>query len=86
MNSALPQSGNLFELDAIAACYVGGVSAGGGIGTVIGVVVGALVMATINNGMIIMNMGNHWQYVVKALVLVFAVFYDVYNRRKSGLG
>ncbi|MCL2209009.1 MAG: sugar ABC transporter permease [Treponema sp.] len=86
MNSALPQAGNLFELDAIAACYVGGVSAGGGIGTVIGVVVGALVMATINNGMILMNLGNHWQYVVKALVLVLAVFYDVYNRRKSGLG
>jgi len=86
MNSALPQAGNLFELDAIAACYVGGVSAGGGIGTVIGVVVGGLVMATINNGMILMNLGNHWQYVVKALVLVFAVFYDVYNRRKSGLG
>ena len=86
MNSALPQAGNLFELDAIAACYVGGVSAGGGIGTVIGVVVGGLVMAAINNGMILMNLGTHYQYVVKALVLVLAVFYDVYSRRKSGLG
>jgi len=86
MNSALPQAGNLFELDTIAACYIGGVSAGGGIGTVIGVIIGGLVMAAINNGMILMNLGTHYQYVVKALVLVLAVFYDVYNRRKAGLG
>ena len=86
MGTALPQAGNLFELDAIADCYIGGVSAGGGIGTVIGVIVGGLVMATINNGMILMNLGAHYQYIVKALVLVLAVFYDVYNRRKSGLG
>jgi len=86
MNSALPQAGNLFELDTIAACYIGGVSAGGGIGTVIGVIVGGLVMAAINNGMILMNLGTHYQYVVKALILVLAVFYDIYNRRKAGLG
>ncbi|MDR2717367.1 MAG: sugar ABC transporter permease [Treponema sp.] len=86
MNSALPQTGNLFELDAIAACYIGGVSAGGGIGSVIGVVVGGLVMCTINNGMILMNLGTHYQYVVKALILLLAVFYDVYTRRKAGLG
>jgi len=86
MNSALPQAGNLFELDAIAACYIGGVSAGGGIGTVIGVVVGGLVMSAINNGMILMNLGAHYQYVVKALILLLAVFYDVYSRRKAGLG
>ena len=86
MNTALPQTGNLFELDAIAACYIGGVSAGGGIGTVVGVIVGALVMAAINNGMILMNLGTHYQYIVKALILVLAVFYDIYNRRKSGLG
>ena len=86
MNSALPQAGNLFELDTIAACYVGGVSAGGGIGTVIGVIVGGLVMSMINNGMILMNLGQHYQYVVKALILLLAVFYDVYSRRKAGLG
>jgi putative multiple sugar transport system permease protein len=56
MNSALPQAGNLFELDAIAACYIGGVSAGGGIGSVIGVIVGGLVMSAINNGMSLMNL------------------------------
>jgi len=86
MNSALPQAGNLFELDAIAACYIGGVSAGGGIGTVIGVIVGGLVMSAINNGMSLMNLGAHYQYVVKALILLLAVFYDVYTRRKAGLG
>ena len=86
MNSALPQAGNLFELDTIAACYIGGVSAGGGIGSVIGVIVGGLVMAAINNGMILMNLGNHYQYVVKALILLLAVFYDIYTRRKAGLG
>ena len=86
MNSALPQAGNLFELDAIAACYIGGVSAGGGIGTVIGVVVGGLVMSAINNGMLLMNLGTYYQYVVKALILLLAVFYDIYTRRKAGLG
>ena len=85
MNSALPQAGNLFELDAIAACYIGGVSAGGGIGTVIGVIVGGLVMSAINNGMSLMNLGTHFQYVVKALILLLAVFYDIYTRRKAGL-
>jgi putative multiple sugar transport system permease protein len=86
MNSALPQAGNLFEMDAIAACYIGGVSASGGIGSVIGVIVGGLVMSAINNGMSLMNLGTHYQYVVKALILLLAVFYDVYTRRKLGLG
>jgi putative multiple sugar transport system permease protein len=86
MNSALPQAGNLFEMDAIAACYIGGVSASGGIGTVIGVIVGGLVMSAINNGMSLMNLGQHWQYVVKAAVVLLAVLYDVYTRRKAGLG
>jgi putative multiple sugar transport system permease protein len=86
MNSALPQAGNLFELDAIAACYIGGVSAGGGIGTVVGVVVGGLVMGSINNGMLLMNLGTHYQYVVRASIVLLAVFYDVYTRRKAGLG
>ena len=85
MNSALPQAGNLFELDAIAACYIGGVSAGGGIGSVIGVIVGGFVMSSINNGMVLMNLGTHYQYVVRALILLFAVFFDVYTRKKAGL-
>jgi putative multiple sugar transport system permease protein len=86
MNSALPDAGNLFELDAIAACYIGGVSAGGGIGSVVGVIVGGLVMCFINNGMSLMNMAPYSQYIVKASILILAVFYDVYSRRKAGLG
>lgn len=85
MNSALPQAGNNFELDAIAACFIGGASTAGGIGTVIGAITGALVMAVINNGMSLMNIGAPWQYVVKSSVLLLAVLYDIYTRRKSGL-
>jgi putative multiple sugar transport system permease protein len=86
MNSSLPNAGNLFELDAIAACYIGGVSASGGIGSVVGVIVGGLVMCAINNGMSLKNLGTDYQYVVKASILLLAVFYDVYTRRKAGLG
>ncbi|SIQ39112.1 putative multiple sugar transport system permease protein [Alkalispirochaeta americana] len=85
MNSALPQAGQLFELDAIAACFIGGASASGGIGTIVGAIIGGLVMGVINNGMSLMNIGADWQYVVKALVLLLAVFYDIYTRRKAGL-
>lgn len=85
MNSALPQAGQMFELDAIAACFIGGASASGGIGTIIGAIVGGLVMGVINNGMSLMNIGADWQYVVKALVALFAVFYDIYTRKKAGL-
>jgi putative multiple sugar transport system permease protein len=86
MNSALPQAGTGFEMDAIASCYIGGVSASGGIGTVGGVIIGALIMCAINNGMSLMNLGAAWQQVVRAIILLLAVFYDVYTRRKAGLG
>jgi len=86
MNSALPQAGNQFEMDAIAACYIGGAASSGGIGTTIGAITGGLVMGVINNGMSLMNIGADWQYVVKASILLLAVFYDIWSRRKSGLG
>lgn len=86
MNSALPQAGNGFELDAIAACFIGGASTSGGIGTIIGAITGGLVMASINNGMSLMNFAPAWQYVVKSSVLLLAVLYDIYTRRKAGLG
>jgi putative multiple sugar transport system permease protein len=85
MNTALPQAGQQFEMDAIAACYIGGVSASGGIGTVGGVIIGGLIMSAINNGMLLMNLGAAWQQVVKAVIVLLAVLYDVYTRRKAGL-
>jgi len=86
MNTALPQAGQSFELDAVASCFIGGAATSGGIGTIIGAIIGGLVMAAINNGMSLMNIAAQWQYVVKATVLLLAVLYDIYTRRKSGLG
>lgn len=85
MNSALPDAGKDFELEAIAACFIGGAATTGGIGTIIGAIMGGLVMGTINNHMSIMNIGANWQYVVKALVLLLAVWYDMFARKKAGV-
>ena len=84
MNSASPSTGTLFELEAIAASYVGGVSAKGGIGTVTGAVIGALVIASINNCMSLRNAAVWQQYMVKGVVLVIAVLFDIMTRKKKG--
>ena len=68
------------ELDAIAACVVGGTSMSGGIGRIPGVVVGALVMASLDNGMSLINLENFWQFIVKGLVLIFAVWADTQRK------
>jgi putative multiple sugar transport system permease protein len=83
LNSATPNAGTGFELDVIAACFIGGASASGGIGKVIGAVVGAFVIGVLNNGMSIMGLGIDWQQVIKGLVLLAAVFFDVYNKSKT---
>lgn len=83
LNSATPKAGNGFELDVIAAVFIGGASASGGIGTVIGAIIGAFVMGVMNNGMSILGVNIDWQQVIKGLVLVAAVFFDVYNKNKS---
>lgn len=84
LNAASPQSGLNFELDAIAACFIGGASAYGGIGTVVGSIIGALVMGVLNNGMSILGIGSDVQQIVKGLVLLFAVAFDVLSKKKSG--
>ena len=86
LNSSTPNAGDGMELDVIAAVFIGGASAQGGIGTVIGAVVGAFLIGVLNNGMSIMGLGIDWQKVVKGLVLLAAVFFDVYNKNKSGSG
>ncbi len=83
LNSATPSAGNSFELDVIAACFIGGVSASGGVGKVMNVVIGALFMGVMNNGMSLIGLGIFWQQVVKGLVLLAAVYVDVYQKRKG---
>ena len=83
LNCAAPSAGMSFELDAIAACYIGGASATGGIGTIVGAVVGGLVMGTLNNGMSILGIGIDWQQMIKGLVLLAAVAFDIYNQSKK---
>jgi putative multiple sugar transport system permease protein len=83
LNTATPKAGVGFELDVIAACFIGGASASGGVGRVLGAVIGAFVMGVMNNGMSILGIGIDYQQVIKGLVLLAAVFVDVYNKRKS---
>ena len=83
VGSASPDAGSYMELDAIAACVIGGTSLMGGRGTVSGAVVGALIMASLDNGMSLLNVENYTQYIVKGAVLVAAVGFDMLGRRKS---
>ncbi len=82
LNSATPKAGGGFELDVIAAVFIGGASMTGGSGKIIGVVVGALIMGVMNNGMSILGIGIDYQQVIKGLVLLAAVIFDVYNKNK----
>ena len=82
LNSATPKAGGGFELDVIAAVFIGGASMSGGVGKIIGVVVGALIMGVMNNGMSILGIGIDYQQVIKGLVLLAAVIFDVYNKNK----
>lgn len=84
MNSAQPGAGNMFELDAIAACFIGGASTTGGIGRIGGALAGGLIMAIMSNGMQLMGASTSTQQIVKGLVLLLAVAFDVYNKRRSG--
>jgi putative multiple sugar transport system permease protein len=83
LQSATTTAGQLFELDAIAAAYVGGVSAAGGVGSIFGSLIGALVMISLTSGMNLMGVDANLQYVVRGLVLVAAVIFDVTTRRSG---
>jgi len=84
VNSAQPGAGNMFELDAIAACFIGGAAVTGGVGRVTGAMVGGLIMAVMSNGMQLMGAAQSTQQIVKGLVLLLAVAFDVYNKRRAG--
>lgn len=84
LNSATPSAGVNFELEAIAASFVGGASASGGVGTVFGAIIGALVLGVLNNGMSLIGVDNNIQLVIKGLVLLAAVAFDVINKRRTG--
>lgn len=85
MNAAQPAAGNMFELDAIAACFIGGASTTGGVGRVQGAMIGGLIMAVMSNGMSLMSVSQSWQQVVKGLVLLLAVAFDIWNKRRASV-
>jgi putative multiple sugar transport system permease protein len=82
--SAVAGAGNFYELDAIAACFIGGTSVSGGVGKISGAVTGAFLIGVINQGLSIMGVDPAWQNVIKGLVLIAAVTFDLMNRRRSG--
>jgi putative multiple sugar transport system permease protein len=83
LNTATPKAGFAVELDVIAAVFIGGASMSGGVGKIVGAVVGAFIMGVMNNGMSIMGIGIDYQQVIKGLVLLAAVIFDVYNKQKQ---
>ena len=83
MNVATPKAGTGFELDAIAACYVGGASVSGGAGTIGGALIGCFVIAILNNGMSMMGVSADWQQTVKGLVILAAVAFDMIPKAKK---
>lgn len=86
LNLAGPKAGDGFELEAISAAFIGGAAVQGGVGTIGGAIIGGLIIGVLNNGMSIMGIGIEWQQAVKGLVLLLAVAFDVYNKRRSGNG
>jgi len=83
LNAGTPTAGMNMELDAIAAAVIGGTSMSGGSGKVTGAIMGAFFMASIDNGMSMMNVDAYWQYIVKGIILVAAVWFDIYSNEKS---
>lgn len=82
-NSALPNAGNGFELDAIAAVFIGGAAVTGGVGTVTGAMIGGLTMGVLNSGMSLLGLGSEVQSFIKGFVLLLAVAFDIFNKRRG---
>jgi len=82
LNSAQPALGQGYELDAIAAAVIGGVSLAGGEGTILGTVIGAFIMSVLINGLRILSVPQEWQITVTGLIVIFAVYADILRRRK----
>jgi putative multiple sugar transport system permease protein len=86
LTAANPKAGVNFELDAIAASFIGGAAVTGGVGTVIGAIIGGLVMGVLNNGMSLQGVSIDWQQAIKGLVLLAAVAFDVWNKKRTAGG
>ena len=84
LNLAGPKAGDGFELEAISAAFIGGAAVQGGVGTIGGAIIGGFIIGVLNNGMSILGIGIEWQQAVKGLVLLFAVAFDVFNKRRAG--
>ncbi|CNE77156.1 xylose ABC transporter permease XylH [Yersinia enterocolitica] len=82
LGAGSPSAGNIAELDAIAACVIGGTSLAGGIGSVAGAVMGAFIMASLDNGMSMLDVPTFWQYIVKGAILLLAVWMDSATKRR----
>lgn len=85
VNAATISAGQMYELDAIAACVIGGTSLMGGVGTIPGALIGALVMASLDNGMSLLNLETFWQYIAKGTILVLAVCADILSRKRQSM-
>jgi putative multiple sugar transport system permease protein len=86
LTAANPKAGVNFELDAIAAAFIGGAAVTGGVGTVVGAIIGGFVMGVLNNGMSLQGVSIDWQQAVKGLVLLAAVAFDVWNKKRASFG
>ena len=86
LTAANPKAGVNFELDAIAAAFIGGAAVTGGVGTVVGAIIGGLVMGVLNNGMSLTGVSVDWQQTIKGLVLLLAVAFDVWNKKRTSVG
>ncbi|HHW75929.1 MAG TPA: inner-membrane translocator [Xanthomonadaceae bacterium] len=82
LNGASPNLGNMFELDAISAVIIGGTSFSGGVGTIAGTVIGAFIISVLNNGMSLLEVPTFYQFIIKGLIIILAVWFDVLSKRK----